>query len=140
MRREMRDGDDGGEVQGGGADEDALRDASVVPDPEVQYMGVSGAGPALRGAATRLPRVPSPSCFISLAFLTTRTLVLFLHFVLEVLAVTTVLEGRYTTTLGRIQWAEVLAARGRPAPALSTPPTQLALSTLATESGTSMKR
>ena len=32
MRRELREQDDGGEVQSGGADEDALRDASVVPD------------------------------------------------------------------------------------------------------------
>ena len=38
MRRELREQDDGGEVQSGGADEDedALRDASVVPDLEVQ--------------------------------------------------------------------------------------------------------
>ena len=126
MEREMRGEDDGGEVQGGGADEDALRDASVVPDLEVQCMGVSGAGPALRGAATRLPRVLSPSCFISLAFLTTRTLILTYNLVLGVSSVTIVLEHCCTTTLGRIQWAEVLAARGPPAPVLSTPPTQLA--------------
>ena len=57
-KRGMKDEDDGGRMQSGSADEDALRDASVVPDLEVQCMGVSGAGPALRGAATRLPRVP----------------------------------------------------------------------------------